>query len=59
MSDTPLDKNEMTPDSTEGVVDGRGVFRRLLAMEGMLSEVYRELGGAERVIREEREGYSR
>jgi hypothetical protein len=32
---------------------------KLLQMEGILSEVYKELGGAERAIRTEREGYGR
>ncbi len=35
------------------------VYEKLLRMEGILKEVYTELGGAERAIREEREGYSR
>lgn len=35
------------------------VFQKLLQMEGLLKDVYRELGGAEEAIREEREGYSR
>jgi hypothetical protein len=35
------------------------VFEKLLQMEGILKEVYKEMGGAERAIREEREGYSR
>ena len=35
------------------------IFEKLLQMEGILKDVYKELGGAERAIREEREGYSR
>jgi len=35
------------------------IFEKLLRMEGILKEVYKEIGGAERAIREEREGYSR
>ena len=35
------------------------IFEKLLQMEGILKGVYREIGGAERAIREEREGYSR
>jgi hypothetical protein len=35
------------------------IFEKLLKMEGILKEVYKEIGGAERAIREEREGYSR
>jgi len=35
------------------------IFEKLLQMEGILKEVYKEIGGAERAIREEREGYSR
>ena len=37
----------------------RSIFQKLLQMEGMLKEVYKELGGAEKAIRDEREGYSR
>jgi hypothetical protein len=35
------------------------IFDKLVQMEGILKDVYKELGGAERAIREEREGYSR
>jgi hypothetical protein len=35
------------------------VLGKLLQMEGILKDVYKEIGGAERAIREEREGYSR
>lgn len=35
------------------------IYAKLRQMEGILKEVYKELGGAERAIREEREGYSR
>lgn len=35
------------------------IFKKLIEMEGVLKEVYRELGGAEHAIREERDGYSR
>jgi hypothetical protein len=35
------------------------IYAKLRQMEGVLRDVYRELGGAERAIREEREGYSR
>jgi hypothetical protein len=35
------------------------VYAKLRQMEGILKNVYKELGGAERAIREEREGYSR
>ena len=38
---------------------GSSIFEKLLSMEGILKEVYEEIGGAERAIREEREGYSR
>ena len=38
---------------------GTSIFEKLLQMEGILKEVYKEIGGAERAIREEREGYSR
>ena len=35
------------------------IFEKLLQMEGILRDVYKEIGGAEKTIREEREGYSR
>ena len=35
------------------------IFKKLLQMEGILKDVYKEIGGAERAIREEREGYFR
>jgi len=35
------------------------IFQKLLQMEGLLQDVYKEIGGAERAIREERDGYSR
>ena len=35
------------------------IYTKLRQMEGLLKDVYKELGGAERAIREEREGYSR
>ena len=35
------------------------IFEKLLQMEGILKDVYKEIGGAERAIGEEREGYSR
>mgnify|MGYP000735620806 CR=1 FL=1 len=35
------------------------IFQKLLQMDGILKDVYKEIGGAERAIREEREGYSR
>jgi hypothetical protein len=35
------------------------IFGKLLQMEGILKDVYKEIGGAEKAIREEREGYSR
>ena len=35
------------------------IYVKLRQMEGILKDVYKELGGAERAIREEREGYSR
>lgn len=39
--------------------DTISIYARLRQMEGILKEVYKELGGAERAVREEREGYSR
>ena len=35
------------------------IFEKLLQMEGVLKDVYKELGGAEKAIQEERKGYSR
>jgi hypothetical protein len=35
------------------------IFQKLLQMEGILKDVYKELGGAEKAIQEERKGYSR
>ena len=35
------------------------IYARLRQLEGILRDVYRELGGAERAIRQERQGYSR
>jgi len=45
----------MTP---AGAVNS-SIFQKLLQMEGVLKDVYKEIGGAEKAIREEREGYSR
>ncbi|MBL8177495.1 MAG: hypothetical protein JNK48_22655, partial [Bryobacterales bacterium] len=42
-----------TPPTTVSVLD------KLLLLEGILKETYRELGGAEVAILEERGGYSR
>jgi len=44
------------PVRVRGIVS---VYEKLLQLEGVLKDVYRELGGAERAIREERDGYSR
>ena len=35
------------------------IYAKLVQMEGLLKDVYKELGGAERAIREERDGYAR
>ncbi len=35
------------------------IFEKLLQMQGILEDVYKELGGSDKAIREEREGYSR
>ncbi len=40
-------------------VASTSIFQKLLQMEGILKEVYKEIGGSERAIRDEREGYSR
>ena len=39
--------------------DPASIYAKLRQMAGILREVYKELGGAERAIRDEREGYSR
>lgn len=35
------------------------IYGKLLQMEGILKDVYKEIGGVERAIRKEREGYTR
>ena len=35
------------------------IYTKLKQMEGILKDVYKELGGAEQALQEEREGYSR
>jgi hypothetical protein len=49
---------ESVPNTAKPPVTG-SIYAKLRQMEGVLRDVYRELGGAERAIREEREGYSR
>ena len=39
--------------------DNASIYAKLRQMEGILKEVYEELGSADRAIKEEREGYSR
>jgi hypothetical protein len=39
--------------------DAASIYAKLRQMEGILRDVYEDLGGAEKAIREEREGYSR
>src|SRR5215469_16440717 len=39
--------------------DNASIYAKLRQMEGIFKDVYWELGGAERAIQEEREGYSR
>jgi len=39
--------------------DTPSIYSKLRQMEGILKDVYSELGGAERAIADEREGYSR
>jgi hypothetical protein len=39
--------------------DTTTIYAKLRQMEGILKDVYQELGGAERAVREERQGYSR
>ena len=47
------------PAATSKATEARSIYVQLRQMEGILKDVYRELGGAGRAIREEREGYSR
>lgn len=49
----------MTNTGKSEPADTASIYAKLRQMEGILKEVYKELGGAERAIREEREGYSR
>jgi len=46
-------------DAVSKPSDNASIYAKLRQMEGILKDVYKELGGAERTIREEREGYSR
>jgi hypothetical protein len=51
---------DSAPSTAGSQAPGTGsIYAKLRQMEGILKEVYAELGGAERAIREEREGYSR
>jgi hypothetical protein len=43
----------------EAATASSSIFQKLLQMEGILKDVYKELDGAEKAIREEREGYCR
>ena len=45
--------------SISRVTDTSSIYTKLRQIEGIFKDVYKELGGAERAIREEREGYSR
>ena len=49
----------LDPAAASAAPVSTSIFEKLLQMEGILKEVYKEIGGAERAIREEREGYSR
>lgn len=42
-----------------GAPGAASIYAKLRQMEGILKDVYKELGGAERAIRVERKGYSR
>jgi hypothetical protein len=44
---------------TSNTSDTGSIYAKLLRMAGILRDVYRECGGAERAILEEREGYWR
>lgn len=51
-------------DSAVNTIDSKAsdtasIYAKLRRMEGVLKDLYREIGGSERAIREEREGYSR
>ena len=51
---------DSVPDTAASKAPVTGsIYAKLKEMEGILGDVYKELGGAERAIREEREGYSR
>lgn len=51
---------DSAPNTTKSKAAGSpSIYTKLRQMEGILKDVYRELGGAERAIHEEREGYSR
>lgn len=52
-----LETAARTAASSAAVVSS--IFDKLVQMEGILKDVYKEIGGAESAIREEREGYSR
>ena len=45
--------------ATANISDAPSIYGKLRQMEGILRDVYKELGGAARAIQEEREGYSR
>ena len=45
--------------SISRVTDTSSIYTKLRQIEGIFKDVYKELGGAERAIRQEREGYSR
>jgi hypothetical protein len=49
---------DATPNTANAPATG-SIYAKLRQLEGILKDVYKELGGAERAIREEREGYSR
>jgi hypothetical protein len=50
---------DSAPAATSKATETGSIYAKLRQMEGILKDVYRELGGSGRAIREEREGYSR
>jgi hypothetical protein len=47
------------PSSAPAAASQESIYEHLLRLRGLLHETYKELGGAEKFIRELREGYDR
>jgi len=52
-------RDSVPNSATSRAAAAGSIYAKLRQMEGLLRDVYKELGGAERAIRDEREGYSR